>query len=232
MRSLRRLIYSNVLASISLFFPLHQFNSLYVKMALKNILLLAASCLAASTPTVPLKDPTRAQAIAPFVSSIFPPNMTLTNQILSTYLEPNIALYARNSHVYREGTSLKLLGEPWTASGANVYWLGLDENVIPPKGEPFYAPFNASYPTKGRTTEVMKTLVMMGAKLIRAHTLGVSVGNPLSLSPSLGVYNDAAFEPMDWAIFQARQHGLRIFAPLTDNYVNSLWHPFVVVSNC
>lgn len=135
-------------------------------------------------------------------------------------MEPNLALYARNSYVYREGSSLKHLGEPWTASGANVYWLGLDENVIPPKGEPFYAPFNASYPTKGRTTEVMKTLVTIGAKLIRAHTLGVSVGNPLSLSPSLGVYNDAAFEAMDWAIFQARQHGLRIMAPLTDDYVS------------
>lgn len=110
------------------------------------------------------------------------------------------------------------MGEPWTASGANVYWLGLDENVIPPAGEPFYAPFNASYPTKGRTTEVMNTLVTMGAKLIRAHTLGVSVGNPLSLSPDVGVYNDAAFEPMDWAIWQARQHGLRLMIPLTDNY--------------
>jgi mannan endo-1,4-beta-mannosidase len=183
-------------------------------------LLSAILFFASSVSTLSHEDPTRVKPIAPFVSSIFPPNANLTTQILSTYLEPNYALYARNSHVYREGTSLRLLGEPWTGSGANVYWLGLDENVIPPAGEPFYAPFNASYPTKGRTTEVMKTLVNLGAKLIRAHTLGVSVGNPLSLSPALGVYNDAAFEPMDWAIFQARQHGLRIFAPLTDNFVS------------
>jgi mannan endo-1,4-beta-mannosidase len=191
-------------------------------MALKNILFLAASCLAASAPTLPLKDSSRMLPDVSSVTFLFPPNPILTKQIRSTYLEPNLALYARNSYVYREGTSLKLLGEPWTAEGANVYWLGLDENVIPPKGEPFYAPLNASYPTKGRTTEVMNTLVMMGATLIRAHTLGVSVGNPLSLSPSLGVYNDAAFEPMDWAVFQARQHGLRIMVPLTDNYVSFL----------
>jgi mannan endo-1,4-beta-mannosidase len=190
-------------------------------MALRNLLFLATSCLVVSSPILPIQDPTLIQPdLTPLVKSLFPPNTTLTNQIISTYLEPNTALYARNSYVYRNGTSLMLLGKPWTASGANVYWLGLDENVIPPKGEPFYAPFNASYPTKGRTTEVMKTLVMMGATLIRAHTLGVSTGNPLSLSPSLGVYNDAAFEPMDWAVFQARQHGLRIFAPLTDNYVS------------
>jgi hypothetical protein len=191
----------------------------HVKMALKNILFVATSCLAASTPSFSLKDVPHIQPNFSSVSFLFPPNTTLTKQIRSTYLQPNLALYARNSYVYREGTSLKLLGEPWTAEGANVYWLGLDENVIPPKGEPFYAPLNASYPTKGRTTEIMTTLVMMGATLIRAHTLGVSVGNPLSLSPSLGVYNDAAFEPMDWAVFQARQHGLRIMVPLTDNYV-------------
>ena len=48
--------------------------------------------------------------------------------------------------------------------------------------------------------------------------LGVSVGNPLSLEPDLNVFNDDAFEPIDWAVYQARQHGLRIFPPLIDNY--------------
>ena len=99
------------------------------------------------------------------------------------------------------------------------YWLGLDENVIPPAGQPFYAPFNASYPTFGRITEVMNTLQTMGAHLIRSQTLGVSVGNPLSIMPSLEVYNEQAFATIDWAVFQARQHGLRIMAPLVDNYV-------------
>lgn len=160
------------------------------------------------------------QSLAPILSSAFPQGGLLTPQILQAFLEPNEANIARNSYVYREGTSLRLLGEPWTASGANVYWLGLDENVIPPPGQPFYAATKASYPTKGRITEVMATLVTMGAKSIRSQTLGVSTGNPLSLMPSPGQYNEAAFDTMDWAIFQARQHGLRIFAPLTDNYVS------------
>jgi mannan endo-1,4-beta-mannosidase len=55
--------------------------------------------------------------------------------------------------------------------------------------------------------------------LIRSQTLGVSVGKPLSLEPELGVWNEQAFDTMDWAIWQARQHGLRILPPLTDNYV-------------
>lgn len=142
----------------------------------------------------------------------------VTSQILTDFIEPFEVLIARNEHVIRNGTQLKLNGVPWTASGANVYWLGLDENVIPPKGQPFYEKFNASYPTHGRITEIMNTLNTMGARTIRSQTLGVSVGNPLSVMPKLGVYNEQAFDTIDWTIYQAREHGIRIFAPLIDNY--------------
>jgi len=64
----------------------------------------------------------------------------------------------------------------------------------------------------------MNTLVTMGATLIRGHTLGVSVGNPLSMMPELDTFNEAAFDSMDWAVFQAGVKGLRIMAPLIDNY--------------
>jgi mannan endo-1,4-beta-mannosidase len=154
------------------------------------------------------------------ISSVFPKGVPLTSQILQTFLEPFEINLARNSYVYRDGSSLKLNGEIWTSSGANVYWLGLDENVIPPAGSPFYAPFNASYPTHGRITEIMNTLMTMGARTIRSQTLGVSVGNPLSVMPALGVYNEQAFDTIDWSVYQARQHGLRIMAPLIDNYVS------------
>ena len=117
-------------------------------------------------------------------------------------------------HITRSGAELQLNGKRWTAAGANVYWLGLDENVIPPAGEPFYKPYNASYPTKGRITEVMSTLKIMGARTIRSQTLGVSVGNPLSLMPELGKVNEKAFDTIDWTVYQARKYGIRIFVPL------------------
>ena len=145
---------------------------------------------------------------------------SITSQILQSFLEPLEVQVGRNSYVTRQGSSLQLNGVHWTASGANVYWLGLDENVIPPAGQPFYAKFNASYPTQGRVTEVMNTLQTMGARTIRSQTLGVSVGNPLSVMPALGVYNEQAFNTIDWAVYQAREHGLRIMAPLIDNYVS------------
>jgi len=38
------------------------------------------------------------------------------------------------------------------------------------------------------------------------------------MMPSLDVFNEAAFETMDWAVFEAGQKGLKIMAPLIDNY--------------
>ncbi|KAF4627128.1 hypothetical protein G7Y89_g11026 [Cudoniella acicularis] len=187
-------------------------------MSINIFLTLLLASLGSASAAIPSGAASKVQPLASAISSIFPQGSTLTPQILQTFLEPNAAVLARNSYVYRNGTTLRLQGDLWTANGANVYWLGLDENVTPPAGEPYYAPFKASYPNPGRTTEVMTILVMMGAHLIRSQTLGISVGSPLSLMPSLGVFNEAAFEPMDWAIFQARQHGLRIIAPLTDDY--------------
>jgi hypothetical protein len=180
-----------------------------------EIIIFALSSLAAAT-SKRNQDGSRLQSA---LKSILPNASLLTPQVLSTFLQPLEANIARSSPVTRDGTQLKLLGQPWHANGANVYWLGIDENVIPPAGEPFYAPLNASYPTKGRITEAMATLVTMGAHLIRSQTMGISVGNPLSLEPELGVWNEQAFDTMDWAVWQARQHGLRILPPLTDNYV-------------
>lgn len=199
--------------------------------------LAAVFTFAALAAAAPSKVPvSKIQPIVQPISNLFQANERVTPQILDTLLQPNEVNLARNSYLTRDGTSLRLLGDHWTASGANVYWLGLDENVIPPAGSPFYAPFNASYPTHGRITEVMNTLATMGARLIRSQTLGVSVGNPLSMMPALGVFNEAAFDTMDWSIYQARQHGLRIIAPLVDNYVrgesspgDALWERYSYV---
>lgn len=63
----------------------------------------------------------------------------------------------------------------------------------------------------------MTTLNVMGARTLRSQTMGVSVGNPLSVMPRLGVVNEQAFESMDWAVAEAREYGLRIFAPLVSH---------------
>ncbi|KAK0747778.1 glycoside hydrolase superfamily [Apiosordaria backusii] len=124
----------------------------------------------------------------------------------------------RDLRVVRNGSVLMLDNKPWKAVGANVYWLGLDENVTPPPGSPYYAPLHASYPSPGRITQIMSIINAMGGTMIRSHTLGVSVGNPLSLWPSPNQTNPEAFTPIDWAVYQARVYGLRLMVPLVDNF--------------
>jgi mannan endo-1,4-beta-mannosidase len=139
----------------------------------------------------------------------------------STLALPSLQKPARLSPVVREGSKLLVDGKQWKAVGPNVYWLGLDENVTPPAGQPYDPNTKSSYPTKERVTEVMAVVNALGGTMIRAHTLGVSTGNPLSIWPSRGVVNEKAFDIIDWAVYQAGQYGVRLLVPLVDNYVRT-----------
>lgn len=112
-----------------------------------------------------------------------------------------------HSFVKRSGTHLILRGRPFRFGGANIYWLGLDENVG-----------GVHYPTYFRIKDALQTASDMGVTVVRSQTLGVSTGNSLSLEPSLGKFNDTAFDTIDYAIYQARKLGIRLLIPLTDNY--------------
>ncbi|TFY81777.1 hypothetical protein EWM64_g2234 [Hericium alpestre] len=118
------------------------------------------------------------------------------------------ALLSRNSFVTRQGTKLKLLGKDFRMVGTNIYWLGLDENVIP----------DPAYPSKTRVLEAFADVSVMHGTTVRGHTLGISVGNPLSVEPSLDVFNDDAYESIDFAILAARLYGIKLLIPLVDNY--------------
>ncbi|BGO90558.1 hypothetical protein NBRC10512_005277 [Rhodotorula toruloides] len=116
-----------------------------------------------------------------------------------------------SSFVARNGTRLTLDGSDFKAVGANVYWLGLDENGVP----------NPAYPSKGRVLEAMAVAAAMGATTIRSQSLGISYGTALSIENALGVFKpegDPAWDALDFAVFAARQYGLRLILPLTDQY--------------
>jgi mannan endo-1,4-beta-mannosidase len=57
----------------------------------------------------------------------------------------------------------------------------------------------------------------MRGTVIRGHTLGISVGTPLSIEPALNQWNDKAYEIIDFAILAARLYGIKLLIPLTDN---------------
>ena len=118
------------------------------------------------------------------------------------------------SFVKRRGSQLLIDGQPVRFAGANAYWLGLDENVM----------INGSkvnYPTHFRVDDAFETAAGMGALVIRAHTVGVSTGNPLSFEPRFGVFAEGdglASDHIDYAIYRAGISGIRLIVPLTDNY--------------
>ncbi|GAA5823456.1 hypothetical protein JCM3770_006043 [Rhodotorula araucariae] len=113
-----------------------------------------------------------------------------------------------STFVQRSGNKLKLDGETYRIVGPNIYWLGLDENV---NGA-------VSYPSHGRIREAMAITVALGGNTIRSHTLGCSTGHSKTLWPSAWKTNDKAFDTIDYSIWAARNYGLRLIIPLTDNY--------------
>ncbi len=112
------------------------------------------------------------------------------------------------SRVTRVGSQLILDGKPWRFAGVNMYWLGLDDNTRDAQGP--------TYPSHAKIDEGFASARSIGATVVRATSLGVSVGNPRSIQPSLGVFNDAAFDTIDYSIAAAARNGIRLMIPLTD----------------
>jgi hypothetical protein len=109
--------------------------------------------------------------------------------------------------VIRSGTRLLLNGKPFRFGGANVEWLGLVG----------YGPFDPAgprYPSHYEIDDALATAREMGARVIRSQTMGDSVGCALCLEPELGRFNEAAFEPIDYALRSARARGLRVIATI------------------
>lgn len=102
-------------------------------------------------------------------------------------------------------------GEPFRFAGANIYWLGLDENVRDEFGN------QHTYPSQFRIDDALRTARDMGANVVRSFAV-LSVGCKLCIQPALGVFNEAAFGSFDYALKQAQEYGIRFILPLVDNY--------------
>ncbi len=109
--------------------------------------------------------------------------------------------------VTRSGTRLLLDGLPFRFGGANVEWLGL-------VGYGPADPAGPRYPSHYEIDDALATARELGARVIRSQTMGDSVGCELCIEPSLGTFNPAAFEPIDYALASARRHGLRVIATI------------------
>jgi hypothetical protein len=119
----------------------------------------------------------------------------------------NSPVNAQTGFVTRSGSHLLLNGKLFRFAGANIYWLGLQENP------------SVSYPSHFEVDDALATAAFMGATVVRSHTLGISTGCSLCVEPALNRFNQVAFQHIDYAIQSARLHHIRLIIPLTDN-----WH--------
>ena len=110
---------------------------------------------------------------------------------------------APGSFVIRSGPRLTLEGRPFRFGGANVEWLGL-------AGYGPADPAGPRYPSNYEIDDALATAQELGATVVRSQTMGDSVGCEPCLEPTLGHFNAAAFERVDYALASARRHGIRI----------------------
>lgn len=157
-------------------------------------------------------------AIALAVPAVPPPAAAGPGQLAETIGRDVVGAAARGGavpavteFVERRGSRLYLNGRPFRFAGANEYYLGLDDNLLDSTGAP-------TYPTWEAVDSALDAAVSLGVTVVRAHTLGISVGNPRSVEPALGIWNEEAFRPIDYVVAAARARGLRLMIPLTDEW--------------
>jgi len=121
------------------------------------------------------------------------------------------ATAAPSSFVTRSGADLVLDGRPFRFTGANVYWLGLDDTTRDEHGRP-------TQPSRQRVDAALDAAKASGATVVRSHTLGISVGCAECFSPQRGVYAESALASADYAVAAAGRRGLRLVVPLVDQW--------------
>jgi mannan endo-1,4-beta-mannosidase len=110
---------------------------------------------------------------------------------------------AKSQFVTRSGTTLVLDGRPFRFGGANIEWLGV-------AGYGPADPAGPHLPSHHEVDDALDTAKELGAAVVRSQTMGDSVGCDVCLEPTVGVFNDAAFERVDYALAAARKRGIRI----------------------
>src|SRR5437764_5211528 len=111
---------------------------------------------------------------------------------------------ASSGFVTRSGSQLMLNGHHFRFAGANIHWLGLDDST--------------NYPSQFRINDGLDAAKEMGATVVRSHSLGISTGCRNCIEPTLGAFNATAFAHNDYVIKAAKDRGIRLIIPFTDNW--------------
>jgi mannan endo-1,4-beta-mannosidase len=122
--------------------------------------------------------------------------------VLASYLPAQTEAF-----VQRTGTKLTLGNSTFRYSGPNIEWLGLE-------GYGPHDPMGPRYPSHFEIDDAFATASEMGAKVVRAQTMGDTVGCPLCIEPEEGKFNESGFLASDYALATAQKHGMKLIIPL------------------
>ena len=111
----------------------------------------------------------------------------------------------------RSGSKLRASGQDVRLSGANAYWLALNDNVRDSNNNP-------TLPSKAIIDSTLDEIKAMGANTVRIHTLGISIGKPGTMQPTLGNWDAAAVDQADYVVAAARARKLWLIVPLVDRW--------------
>ncbi|WP_409342385.1 OmpL47-type beta-barrel domain-containing protein [Paenibacillus sp. MBLB4367] len=123
------------------------------------------------------------------------------------------ATYA-GDYVTRSGSQLLLNGASFRFSGANLLGLVIMQEGCASEPNPIDNRTGLCYPSDFEVKDQLATAKYMGATVIRAQGLGMSVGCALCWHPAKDVWQNEALERMDFALAQAAEHDLKVIVPL------------------
>jgi hypothetical protein len=112
--------------------------------------------------------------------------------------------------------NLMLNGQRFTFSGNNAPFMGLCET-----NSAYGAPVDADGLHLASHSEIdanLDSAQAMHATVIRAYGNVLTVGKTNAIQPTLGVFNNAGFEPTDYLLSQCAARGIKLVFPLVDNF--------------
>ena len=118
--------------------------------------------------------------------------------------------------VTRDATTgnLMLDGQRYRWGGCNTGGLGLSENNNAYGGTVVGGLY---YPPHPEIEAVIGSAQAMNVRVIRSGAC-LTVGCAGAIQPSLGVFNEDAFEPVDYALSLCAARGIKLIFPMVDNY--------------
>ncbi|KAF2531528.1 hypothetical protein F2Q70_00031210 [Brassica cretica] len=124
-------------------------------------------------------------------------------QIRAIYLKLGADAFSRDGFVRTKGVQFSLNGYPYYANGFNAYWLM----------------YVASDPSqRPKISAAFQEASRHGLTVARTWAFSDGGYRPLQYSP--GSYNEDMFQGLDFAIAEARRHGIKIILSFANNYVS------------